>query len=258
MKNTRWKSPGGTFRPFALSIAGYDPCGGAGLLADIKTFEQHKVYGLGIVSALTFQTENDFYFLKWLDEKGMLEQLKTYLNHYPVSVVKFGLAPSWKTLNKLVERIKTHNEKIKIIVDPILKSSTGFGLLNKHDKKILTSLLFKIDLLTPNYEEAAILTSVPDGMKAGKQLSQYCNILLKGGHNKARKGTDYLFTRNTIHEIKPGSATVYAKHGSGCVLSAAITANLALGMELKESCIRAKHYTERFLGSNKSLLGYHA
>ncbi len=244
-------------RPVVLSIAGYDPCGGAGLLADIKTFEQHKVYGLGIVSATTFQTEKDFFSLRWTNEKEISRQLKTFLSHYPVKVVKFGLAKSWKMLDTLTCIIKSRNEKIKVIVDPILKSSTGFTIIKPQDKEMLIAVLKKIDLLTPNSNEAVMLSGERNYRKAGKYLSQYCNVLLKGGHNRTERGTDLFFSANSLFTIKPGISKVYPKHGSGCVLSAAIASNLAFGKGLRESCILAKNYTEGFLKSNKSLIGYH-
>ncbi len=244
-------------RPVVLSIAGYDPCGGAGLLADIKTFEQHKVYGLGIVSALTLQTEKEFFSLDWTNEREMLKQLKTFLSYYPIKVVKFGLAQSWKMTNKMVKLIKAHNDKIKIIIDPVLKTSTGYAIFTYQDNRMFTTVLRQIDLLTPNSNEAVMLSGERNYRKAGKYLSQYCNVLLKGGHNRTERGTDLFFSANSLFTIKPGISKVYPKHGSGCVLSAAIASNLAFGKGLRESCILAKNYTEGFLKSNKSLIGYH-
>lgn len=244
-------------RPIVLSIAGYDPSGGAGLLADIKTFEQHKVYGIGIVSALTFQTENKFFDVKWTNEKEIIKQVQEYLKHFQIKVVKFGIMQNWKVLNKITAWIKDFNDKIKIVVDPILKPSAGNKAFLKGDKKMMVSVLKNIDLLTPNYDEAILLSDNKDGITGAKELSKYCNIFLKGGHNPKKTGTDYLFINGVSTIMEPKSEKIYSKHGSGCVLSAAIAANLALGQKLPEACKNAKQYTEKFLNSNKSLLGYH-
>jgi len=82
-------------------------------------------------------------------------------------------------------------------------------------------------------------------------------FLLKGGHNKTKKGYDYLYTDGKCYELEPNKKDIFEKHGSGCVLSAAIVANLALGFDLKTACIKAKEYVEQFLNSNHSLIGYH-
>jgi hydroxymethylpyrimidine/phosphomethylpyrimidine kinase len=93
--------------------------------------------------------------------------------------------------------------------------------------------------------------------EAAKKLSAYCNVLLKGGHNEAEKGVDYLYTKNSEERLEGKTEEMFAKHGSGCVLSSAITANLALGTDLITACKKAKQYTEQFLSGKKSLLGYH-
>ena len=102
-----------------------------------------------------------------------------------------------------------------------------------------------------------LLTNTNDSKEAAKQLSEHCNVLLKGGHNEKKVGVDYLYTNGDCIELKPTLNNLSAKHGSGCVLSAAIVSNLALGHDLKAACIKSKKYVEQFLNSNKSLLGFH-
>ena len=94
-------------------------------------------------------------------------------------------------------------------------------------------------------------------MEAAKEISNYCKVLLKGGHHAEKLGIDHLFTNNTILEFKPSHTNGSAKHGSGCILSAAIAANLALGHSLEETCKLSKHYIETILLSNNTLLAYH-
>ena len=244
-------------RKYVMSIAGFDPSGGAGLLADIKTFEQHKVYGLSVSTATTLQTENKFYSLLWADLKEVVKAVDVLMNFYPLQIIKIGIVPSFDFLSQLVTHIKNKNAAIKIIVDPIIKSSTGFDFQKDIDDEKMISVLSTIFLLTPNSEEAMLLSNNTDAGIAANKLSQHCNVLLKGGHHKTSIGVDYLYSENNCIELKPTLHNLSAKHGSGCVLSAAIASNLALGFDLKASCINAKNYVEQFLSSNNSLLGYH-
>lgn len=112
-------------------------------------------------------------------------------------------------------------------------------------------------MITPNYTELLQVGKWDDPIESAKDLANYCAVLLKGGHNPVHPGVDYLFENTHIHALAPGTHNAFPKHGSGCVLSAAIAANMALGYTLYESCIRAKHYIEPFLNSHSSLLGYH-
>lgn len=244
-------------RKYVMSIAGFDPSGGAGLLADIKTFEQHKVHGLSVSTATTLQTENKFYSIQWADLKEVINAVDVLMNSYPLQVIKIGIVPSFDFLSQLVMHIKNKNATIKIIIDPIIKSTTGFDFQKEIPEEKLISVLSTIFLLTPNVEEAMFLSNNTDVETAANKLSKYCNVLLKGGHHKTSIGVDYLYSENTCVELKPTFHNLSAKHGSGCVLSAAIASNLALGFDLKTSCIHAKNYVERFLSSSNSLLGYH-
>ncbi len=244
-------------RKYVMSIAGFDPSGGAGLLADIKTVEQHKVYGLSVSTATTLQTENKFYSVEWEKIEAVLKSVDVLLDSYPVQIIKIGVVPSFEYLSQLVSHIKNKNAEIKIVVDPIIKSSTGFDFQKTIDKKYLITVLKNVYLITPNMQEAMLLTNTSDSKEAAKQLSEHCSVLLKGGHNEKEAGVDYLYMNGECLELKPSINNLSAKHGSGCVLSAAIVANLALGEDLKTACQKAKKYVEQFLGSNSSLLGFH-
>ena len=244
-------------RKYVMSIAGFDPSGGAGLLADIKTLEQHKIYGLSISTATTLQTENKFYSVEWEKIETVLKSADVLLDSYPVEIIKIGIVPSFEYLSQLVKHIKNKSTEIKIVLDPIIKSSTGFDFQKTIDKKELVAVLKNIYLITPNMQEAMLLTNTANSKEAAKQLSEHCNVLLKGGHNESEIGVDYLYTNGDCIELKPTLTNLSAKHGSGCVLSAAIVSNLALDFDLKNSCVKAKKYVEQFLNSNKSLLGFH-
>jgi hydroxymethylpyrimidine/phosphomethylpyrimidine kinase len=247
-----------TNRPFTLSIAGFDPSAGAGVLADIKTFEQHHVYGLAINTANTIQTENNFLAIDWTRIDFILQSIETLFRTYNIKAVKIGVVSSLENLTQIVSLIKKISPETKIVWDTVLKSTTEFDFLSIKNQKDLNAILDKTELITPNYNEILKLsTSKNSAEKIAQELSQYCNVLLKGGHHPTEKGTDYLYLKNEIINLTPKSTTIFPKHGSGCVLSAAITANLSLGQNLLSACQNAKKYTENFLSSTPSQLGHH-
>jgi hydroxymethylpyrimidine/phosphomethylpyrimidine kinase len=243
-------------RPIVLTIAGFDPSGGAGVLADIKTFEQHKVYGFAINTANTIQTENEFHRIQWTPIDFVVESIITLLNNHPVKVVKIGIVPSLSYLNEIIIFLKKHSPTIQIIWDPILRSSTEFDFLTLSNQPILIDILKQIDLITPNFNEMQKLFPDFDTL-SNTPHSGIGGLLLKGGHNPTEIGVDYLFTKEEVFRFMPKETLLFEKHGSGCVLSSAITANLALGQNLKTACENAKIYTENYLLSNSTKLGFH-
>lgn len=245
-------------RPIVLSIAGFDPCGGAGVLADIKTFEQHQCLGMAVNTAITNQTEDDFIGLNWFLGEEIIAHLKPLISKYPIEFVKIGIIENLDTLQQIVRFLKQENDTIKIIWDTVLSASTGFNLIENIDKLKLEEVLKNIYLITPNTYEVKKLSDIENEIEAAKFLSNYCNVLLKGGHSNENEGTDVLFYNKQLKEIKKQtSLNIYSKHGSGCVLSSAITANLALGHSLADACKLSKQYIEFILNSNTHLLAYH-
>ncbi|SDZ86929.1 hydroxymethylpyrimidine/phosphomethylpyrimidine kinase [Flavobacterium gillisiae] len=245
-------------RPFVLSIAGFDPSGGAGVLADCKTFEQHQVYGFAIITANTIQTENEFAKIEWTDLNFVLESVEKLFANYTIKAVKIGIVPSLHYLNELVSIIKSLSPETTIIWDTILKSSTGFDFLATENQVLLTEILQQVDLITPNYNEIVKLaTSSATADKIAENLSQYCSVLLKGGHNPVAIGIDYLHIEDRFFRLKPTNVLAFEKHGSGCVLSASIVANIALDQNILTACKNAKIYIENYLLSNHTKLGYH-
>ncbi|HSD06265.1 hydroxymethylpyrimidine/phosphomethylpyrimidine kinase [Flavobacterium sp.] len=245
-------------RPFVLTIAGFDPSSGAGVLADIKTFEQHQVYGFAINTANTIQTENEFIEVKWTDLNFVLKSIEKLFNNYDIKAAKIGIIPSIEYLKEIVCAIKNLSPNTKIVWDTVLKSSTDFDFLNIENQETLIQILNKIDLITPNYKEILQLSPKENNAETiAIYLSKYCSVLLKGGHNPTEIGVDYLFTENQVHQLIPKNTKCYEKHGSGCVLSSAITANIALEYNLKTACEKAKIYTENYLLSNPTKLGFH-
>ncbi len=249
--------------PYVLTIAGFDPSGGAGITADVKTFEALKVYGLSVCTANTIQNDIDFKACFWIDIDVIKKQIEVLCNRFKITHVKIGIVQRWKILNEIIDILIEKNKEIKIILDPIIRSSTHFSFQEISPKPEsvhqLDKVLDKIYLLTPNYQEIEKLYVDKSLQETIDYMKKKTNILLKGGHRTDVIGKDELFMKNGSHfTLNPKRQNIYEKHGSGCVLSSAITANLALGIPLLKSCYRAKKYTENFLGSNKSLLGYHS
>lgn len=166
--------------PFVLSIAGFDPTGGAGILADVKTFEQHEVYGLAIITGNTLQTDDEFYKMEWTSIDFILESITILFNKYEIKAVKIGIVPTLEYLEQIVLQIKKHSQMTKIIWDTVLKSSSSFDFLQIENQNKLEAILKQIDLITPNYNEIINLSDLeikPETIAL--LLSKYCHVLLK-------------------------------------------------------------------------------
>ena len=235
-------------RPFVLSIAGFDPSGGAGILADIKTMEAIGVSGLGVCTSITYQNDKTFKAVDWLTIDQIASQIEVLFEKYSINVVKIGLIKDLKTLAEIIDFLKKKNSNVKIIWDPILKASAGFEFHASIDKIILEEVLNNIYLITPNIPELEKLEIDP------KKI--LCSCLLKGGHSE-KNANDILYSPGNIFTIQGEQLKNADKHGSGCVLSSAIASYLAKEFSLKEACIQAKNYTREFLKSSETLLGIH-
>lgn len=246
-------------RPFVLTIAGFDPSAGAGILADIKTFEQLKTYGIAIPTAYTIQTENQFVEMEWVTIEKVLFQIELFLKAYKIEAIKIGIVSSLSDLKFIIRKIRSIDSKVPIIWDTVLKSTTEFSFLEIENQQDLEFILQAIQLITPNQDE--VLKLIPNAISVEENLNYLRNhiaVLWKGGHKKETKGTDILLNKNSEIRIPPTLDNCSDKHGSGCVLSSAITAYLSLGENLEEACRKAKLYTEKILQSNLSKLAYHA
>lgn len=239
-----------------MSIAGFDPSGGAGVLADIKTFEQLKVHGLAVCTAMTLQTESEFYTLQWQQIDEILSATDVVMKKYKVEAVKIGVVKDAKFLAQIVEKLKSINPEVKIVWDPVLKSTSEFSFFDLNTISELKNILQKINLITPNYHEYNVLKE----HHLFEPSENGCSVLIKGGHREDKIGTDILWENGNETSIEPNNTTsvFYPKHGSGCVLSSAIASYLALGKDIEQSCRSGKLHIEKFLTSNQMLLGFHS
>jgi len=243
-------------RPFVMTVAGFDPSGGAGILADCKTFEQLKVQGLAVCTAVTIQTGTQCLGLEWQSLEQIKEAIQVLLKTYPVKAIKIGVVKDAGFLSEIIKAVKTNAPYAKIIWDPVLKSTSAFAFFDLDTIPDLENILHEIDLITPNYNEYQVLRE----SILSEDSENPCALLIKGGHREDRLGTDILRMNGKEISIAPyqGNRIYDPKHGSGCVLSSAITGYLAKGEDLETSCRKGKIYIENFLASNSTLLGFHS
>lgn len=246
---------------YVMSIAGFDPSGGAGVLADIKTFDRHKVYGFGVCSALTVQNEKEVKSVEWIDVDKILAQITTLFETHKVSHVKIGIIESAEVLKQVCELLKKRNPSVKIIWDPIFKASSGFNfysLTNENSisetKKQFEALLPLIYLVTPNKTELEQIYGDKSLEEVAATLPNDIMIYLKGGHDEKNLGKDYLLQNKRIFGLNPKKGNYFPKHGSGCVLSSALCANFARGYPTMKACLKSKRYIEHHLSKTKGLL----
>jgi hydroxymethylpyrimidine/phosphomethylpyrimidine kinase len=244
--------------PIVLTIAGLDPSGCAGILADIKTFEANGVYGMAICTANTEQSVSSFKKPNWISKEEIISQLNLLRQEVSFEFVKIGLVESLELLNTIVAELIKGNPNVKIIWDPICKASAQFVFHETFERKRLEGICAKLYLITPNLNEVAILTPGMKTEEAGKYLSRFCNVLVKGGHSATAYSTDTLFTESGVHYFEGDKLNGYSKRGTGCVLSSAILANLTKGENLIEACASAKRYIHSYLTSSHSLVGTHS
>lgn len=246
--------------PTVMSIAGFDPSSGAGITADLKTFESCEAYGLGVCSAITFQNQDEYEGTRWTSVKDILSQCELQFNKYQPQYIKIGLIENFEVLDTITRYLCERIPDIRIIWDPILKASAGFQFHHcekEENHQKLNDILNRLYLITPNTGELHRLFGT-DNPQALCEISRrhQLNILWKGGHNDEQLSIDRLISPGESWEF-PVRRGKYEKHGTGCVLSAAITAIIAGGLPLYQACSKAQLYVSRFMDSNNSKLGYH-
>lgn len=242
--------------PYVMSIAGFDPSSGAGIPADLKTFEATGSYGLGVCSGVTFQNEVTYQGTHWMAFEEIRKQCELQFDRHLPEYLKIGLIEDFTTLDLLTAWIRRTYPWMKIVWDPILKASAGYTF-HTTNPVLLDSVLKRLYLITPNTVELRELfgTEDPDSLQdiAGKYR---LNILWKGGHNEGKEVTDCLITPSDISRFTV-SRSRYGKHGTGCILSAALVSALAQGKSLEEACNQAQLYVAKAIISNNSELSFH-
>mgnify|MGYP001585072046 CR=1 FL=1 len=241
----------------ALTIAGSDPSGGAGLQADLKTFHQHGVYGMAAVSLLTVQNTLGVLRVEIMSPDLLREQVEAVLADIPPAAVKTGALGS----AALIEVVATLRLRVPLVVDPVMVSKHGHPLLAEAAQEALRSKLLPVTtLLTPNTQEAQVLLGRPVDTLARAQEAAAAlallgpkAVLVKGGHLSGPDAVDVLFyDGRTVHVSAPRIDAKHT-HGTGCAYSAAITSRLAMGQTLEDAVRGAKAWLTSALGSAPGL-----
>lgn len=241
----------------ALSIAGSDSSGGAGIQADIKTMTVNGVYAMSAITALTAQNTTGVMDMMEVSPGFLAEQMDAVFEDIFPDAVKIGMVSSVELIQVIVDRLCHHQAK-NIVVDPVMVATSGSRLLQKEAVITLQQKLLPIaTLVTPNISEAEVLSgreihNKEDMKVAAERISKSCRtaVLLKGGHN-INDSNDLLYTEGKSIWFEGERIDNPNTHGTGCTLSSAIAANLAKGFDLEQSVQRAKEYIS---GALKTML----
>ena len=247
-----------------LTIAGLDPSGGAGVIADIKTFSAFGCFAASAVTSITFQNTTGVFGAVHQSAETVRRQVEPVLQDFEVSAVKTGMLPTGEIIEESA-RLVRENKLKNFVVDPVVRSTSGFDLITDEALRILIEKLFPLaTVITPNLPEAERIAQIKiqteaDIEKAARimQSQGAKNVLIKGGHisisdlgfgiadlekSEDRKAKDFLFCGEDLQVFEAKFIETNATHGTGCTLASAIAANLALGKSLVEAVGIAKRF----------------
>ena len=232
----------------ALTIAGSDCSGGAGIQADIKTMTMNGVYAMSAITAMTAQNTTGVKAIQESTPEFLKQQLDAVFEDIYPDAVKIGMVSSSELIRVIADRLAYYGAG-NIVVDPVMVASSGSALMKSEAVRALTEELLPVaSLVTPNIPEAQVLSgmiieSKEDTSTAAKQISDscHCAVLLKGGHS-INDANDLLYANGELVWFEGKRIDNPNTHGTGCTLSSAIASNLAKGFSLAESVKRAKEY----------------
>ncbi len=238
--------------PRALTIAGSDPSGGAGVQADLKTFTALGVYGMSAITSITVQNTAGVLYTKELPGELVYDQIKAVVTDIGVDSAKTGMLGNSDIVLNVAKAVRDFKID-RLVVDTVISSKGGYELLREDSVQVLVKELFPLALLiTPNIPEAELLCGeriekLRDIELCARKLleSGPRAVLIKGGHMKGSKAIDVLYTGgDEFHYFVGDMVKTKNTHGTGCTLSSAITAFLAKGLEFHEAIKRAKDYIQ--------------
>jgi hydroxymethylpyrimidine/phosphomethylpyrimidine kinase len=234
--------------PIALTIAGSDSSGGAGIQADLKTFAAFGVYGASVITALTAQNTTGVSAIHQVPQGFVTAQIDAVFSDLDVKAVKIGMVAQLATMDAIVAGLTRWSPR-HIVLDPVMVATSGDRLLATDAVAALrTKLIPRASLITPNLPEAAALLDEPVAVSEAaiegqgrRLLSMGCPaVLIKGGHGQGSESIDYLVTGNGVVALSAPRIVTKNTHGTGCSLSSAIAAGLARGEELETAVRHAK------------------
>lgn len=235
----------------ALSIAGSDPSGGAGIQADLKAFSARGVYGMTVITALTAQNTRGVQAIEVLSPSFVRAQIDAVFEDVRVGAVKVGMIANAGIATAVAEGLREHTRQIPIVLDPVMVAKGGAALLQPDAVQVLKEKLVpEATLITPNLPEAASLLGCEEAQSASEMEAQAQGlaelgpqaVLLKGGHLSGEGSPDLLVVDGESHWFSSERIETENTHGTGCTLSAALAAELAKGYALLEAVKVAKAY----------------
>ena len=243
----------------ALTIAGSDSSGGAGIQADIKTMMANGVYAMSAITALTAQNTTGVTAILNVTPEFLAQELDAVFTDIYPDAVKIGMVSENELICTIAARLKQYGAK-NIVVDPVMVATSGAKLICDEAVDILKTELFPLaSMLTPNIPETEVLTgravrSAEDMIEAARQIADtyHCAVLVKGGHN-LNDANDLLYTDGSYRWFKGKRIDNPNTHGTGCTLSSAIASNLAKGLSMEVSVERAKEYISGALSAMLNL-----
>lgn len=233
----------------ALTIAGSDSSGGAGIQADIKTFQAHGVYAASAITAVTVQNTQKVYGIQEIRPDIVTGQIQCLFDDMEIHAVKIGMVSSIALIEAIAATLSA-NTLPPVVLDPVMISKSGYALLREDAQKALIQHLFPLaDVVTPNLFEAKVLVqkdirTLDDMKAAARQIRDLGakKVVVKGGHLEDEKAIDVLYDGSTFQELSSERFHTPHTHGTGCTFSSAIAANLALGKPFFEAVTLAKEY----------------
>ncbi|MBO5324013.1 MAG: bifunctional hydroxymethylpyrimidine kinase/phosphomethylpyrimidine kinase [Oscillospiraceae bacterium] len=243
----------------ALSIAGSDCSGGAGIQADLKTMTMNGVYGMSAITALTAQNTTGVSAIMEVTPEFLQQQIDMIFDDIRPNAVKIGMVPSPALMETIADRLQFWNAQ-NVVVDPVMVASSGADLMKAAAVKTLKEKLLPLAALaTPNIPEAEVLAGMriqtkADMIAAAKAIRDECgcDVLLKGGHS-IQDANDLLYTGNDSQWFEGKRINNPNTHGTGCTLSSAIASNLAKGYDLATAIQMAKDYISGALAAMLNL-----
>ena len=243
----------------ALTIAGSDSSGGAGIQADIKTMMANGVYAMSAITALTAQNTTGVTAILNVTPEFLAQELDAVFTDIYPDAVKIGMVSESELIRTIAARLKQYGAK-NIVVDPVMVATSGAKLICDEAVDILKTELFPLaSVLTPNRPETEVLTgrlvrSAEDMVEAARQIAEtyHCAVLVKGGH-KLNDANDLLYTDGSYRWFNGKRIDNPNTHGTGCTLSSAIASNLAKGLSMEVSVERAKEYISGALSAMLNL-----
>ena len=248
-----------TVTPIAVTIAGSDSGGGAGIQADLKTFSALGVYGASAITALTAQNTRGVQAIHDVPAEFVARQIDSVFCDLAVTAVKIGMLSQTAVIAAVADGLRAHAQRIPVVLDPVMVATSGDRLIRDDAVAALReTLLRRADLITPNLPEAAVLLGeavARDEVEAEAQARRLVAlgaraVLIKGGHGGGATSTDHLVIADGASRRFPAPRIATRNtHGTGCTLSAAVAAGLARGLGLADAVAAAKDYLTAAIGA---------